>query len=100
MKRQRRVVIEWLQVKMTKNEWQRLVQRVTTNDNEWYNKWQEILQQMKTSDSEWQQGYKWQGLKTKESKVKRVILSLKMKQKANLVPEDLCNVWLLYISAI
>ena len=38
------------------NEWQRVVQRVTTNDNEWQrvttndNEWQ----QMTTSDKEWQ----------------------------------------------
>ena len=32
------------------NDWQRVVQRVTTNDNEWYNEWQ----RMTTSDSKWQ----------------------------------------------
>ena len=26
----------------------------TTNDNEWYNEWQRVVQQMTTSDNEWQ----------------------------------------------
>ena len=33
------------------NEWQRVVQRVTTNDNEW----QRVVQQVTKSDNEWQQ---------------------------------------------
>ena len=32
------------------NEWQRVVQRVTTHDNEW----QRVVQRMTTSDNEWQ----------------------------------------------
>ena len=52
---------------MNYNEWQRVVQpvttsgstidnewkewqRVTTNDNEWYNKWQRVAQWMKTNE--------------------------------------------------
>ena len=31
--------IEWQQVKMSENEWQ----RVTTNDKEWYNEWQRVV---------------------------------------------------------
>ena len=37
------------------NEWQRVVQRVTTNDNEWYNEWQRVVQRVATSDNEWEQ---------------------------------------------
>ena len=44
------------------NEWQRMVQRVTTNDNEWFNKWQ----RMTTSDREWQRVV--QQMKTNENK--------------------------------
>ena len=33
------------------NEWQRVVQPVTTNGNEWYNEWQRMVQQMTTSDN-------------------------------------------------
>ena len=33
------------------NEWQRVVQRVTVNGNEWYNEWQRMVQQMTTSDN-------------------------------------------------
>ena len=50
------------------NEWQRVVQRVTTsgttsdnewqlvttNDNEWYNEWQRVTRSGTTSDYEWQ----------------------------------------------
>ena len=31
-----------------------MVQGVTTNVNEWYNEWQRVVQQMTTSDNEWQ----------------------------------------------
>ena len=27
---------------------------MTTNDNEWYNEWQQVVQRMRTSDNEWQ----------------------------------------------
>ena len=37
------------------DEWQRVVQRVTTNDNDWYNEWQRVVQRMIASDKEWQQ---------------------------------------------
>ena len=46
------------------NEWQRVVQRVTTNDNEWQrmttsgttsdNEWQRVTTSGTTSDNEWQ----------------------------------------------
>ena len=64
---------------MSENEWQ----QVTSNDNEcweitsdseWYNEWQQITTRGTLSDNEWEQ-------------VKGVILSFKMKQNANLVPE-------------
>ena len=39
-----------------------MVQRVTTNDNEWYNEWQWVVQRVTTNDSEW---YKeWQRMTT------------------------------------
>ena len=37
------------------NEWQRIVQRMTTSDNDWYNKWQWVTTSGKTSDNKWQQ---------------------------------------------
>ena len=39
-------------------EWQRVVQRATTNDNEWYNEWQPVVsyrQRVTTNDNNWQQ---------------------------------------------
>ena len=46
------------------NEWQGVVQRVTTNDNKWQrittsgatsdNEWQRVVQRIATSDNEWQ----------------------------------------------
>ena len=33
------------------NEWKRVVQRVTTNDNEWYNERQRVVQQVTTNDN-------------------------------------------------
>ena len=36
--------------KSSDNEWQQVVQRMTTSDNEWYNEWE----RMTTSGSEWQ----------------------------------------------
>ena len=42
------------------NEWQ----RVTANDNEWYNEWQRVVQRVTTNDNEWQRvttnDYEWQ----------------------------------------
>ena len=37
------------------NEWKRVVQRVTTGDNEWYKEWERVVQQETTSDNKWQQ---------------------------------------------
>ena len=78
-------------------EWQRVVQRVTTSDNEWYNEWQ----RMTTSDNEWYN--EWQRVVQRvttsgttnaskwcnEWKQMRVILGFRMKQ--------LCSVKLPYI---
>ena len=36
------------------NEWQRVVQRVTTNGNKWYNEWQRVTTSGTTNDNEWQ----------------------------------------------
>ena len=41
---------EWQWMKSSHNEWP----RVTTNDNEWYNEWQRVAQQMKASESKWE----------------------------------------------
>ena len=48
-------------------QWQRVVQRVTTNDNEWQQvttsgatsdkEWQRVIQRVTSSDSEWQEWY-------------------------------------------
>ena len=38
----------------SEHEWQRVIKRVTMNDNKWYNEWQRVAQRM-TSDNEWQQ---------------------------------------------
>ena len=56
--------IEWHWMTMSDNEWQQVVQRMTTSDttsdNEWYSKWQQITandnewQKMAISNSEWQ----------------------------------------------
>ena len=56
--------IEWQRVTTNDNEWynewQRMTTSGTTNDNEWYNEWQRMTtsgnewQQMTMSDSEWQ----------------------------------------------
>ena len=50
---------EWQWVTMNGNEWQRVLQRVTANDSEWYNEWQRITMSGTTSgttsDNEWQQ---------------------------------------------
>ena len=46
-------------MKTSDNEWQRVVQLVTTsgttNDNEWYNEWQRVT----TNDNEWQECLFW-----------------------------------------
>ena len=47
--------IEWQRGTTNDNDWQQMVQRVTTNDNEWYKEWQ----QMTTSDNEWQRVVSW-----------------------------------------
>ena len=65
-------------------QWQRGEQRVTTNDNEWYNEWkravnewQRVVQRMATSDSKWQRvtmsKKEWQPMKTNDSESQKVI---------------------------
>ena len=46
--------IEWQQVTTNDSEWQRVVQRVTTNDNERYNEWQRVVHRVTINDNEWQ----------------------------------------------
>ena len=50
--------IEWQRVITNDKNWQRVVQRVTTNDNEWLttsdNEWQRLTTSGKTNDKEWQ----------------------------------------------
>ena len=43
------------------NKRQRVVQQVTTNDNEWYNKWHLVTTSSTTNDKEW---HKWQRMTT------------------------------------
>ena len=57
----------------------------TSNDNdddEWYNEWQRMTTSDKTNENEWES-------------VKGVILSFKMKEKANLVPEQFYSIFYL-----
>ena len=65
------------------NEWERVAQRVKTNENwqMWRNEWQRV----KTSDSEWQGRVRneWQQSKTNEKKYKRMILGLKWDKRLN-----------------
>ena len=62
--------IEWQRVvqRMTKNdnEWQQM----TTSDSEWYNEWQRVIQRVITNDNEWQQVVK--GMKTNENECEQV----------------------------
>ena len=67
------------------NEWKRVVQQVTTNDND-----------VTTSDNK----RLVQPKKTNKSKWKKVILGFKMKQKANLVPEGFCSIFNQFITII
>ena len=60
--------IEWQRVTTNENkwynEWQRMTSSGTTNGNEWFNEWQRVVQQETTNDSEWQRvtknDNKWQ----------------------------------------
>ena len=65
------------------NEWERVAQRVKTNENwqMWRNEWQRV----KTSDSEWQRRVRneWQQSKTNEKKYKKMILGLKWNKRLN-----------------
>ena len=51
------------------DEWQRVVQRVTTNDNQCYNEWQRVVQRVTTSDKEWER------LTTNDNEWQRVTVS-------------------------
>ena len=52
------------------NEWQRVVQRVTTNDNEW----QQVVQRVTKSENEWQRvttnGNEWQQVRAVVQRLK------------------------------
>ena len=67
----------------------------TTNDYEWSNEWKVKTKGDKWSDNEWQRVIKsdneWQWMAG--SRKKRIILSFKMKQKANLVPEKFYSIF-------
>ena len=60
------------------NKWQRVVQRVTTNGNEWCNKWQRVVQRETTSDNEWQRvttkDNEWQQMTTSDKEWQRVVI--------------------------
>ena len=93
------------------NKWQRLEQRVETNDTEWQrmtksgaindNEWQQVVHRVTTNDKECQ----WvttsdsecqrvvQQMKTKEIMWKSLILGFKMKEKTTLVSEEFCLVF-------
>ena len=45
---------EWQRMTTSDNEWQRVVQRVTTSSTTSDNEWQQRLQRMTRSDNEWQ----------------------------------------------
>ena len=88
------------------DEWYNEWQRMTTSDNECYNEWQPVVQWVTMSDNEWQwvieNDSEWQRMtasdKTNENEwesVKGVILSFKMKEKANLVPEQFYSIFYL-----
>ena len=46
--------IKWQQVKSSGNQWQRVLQWVTTKGSEWYDEWHRVVQQVTSSDNEWQ----------------------------------------------
>ena len=52
-----------------------MVQRVTTNNNEWCNNWQRVVQQETTSDNEWQRvtmnDNEWQQMTTSDNERQR-----------------------------
>ena len=76
--------IEWQRVTTNDNEWQGVVQRVTTigitSDNEWQrvamndNEWQGVVQQVTKSDNEWQRtttnGKEWQRVRAVVQRMK------------------------------
>ena len=52
IKRQRQRMIHRVTTSGTTSDHE--LQRVTTNDNEWYNKWQWVVERVTTSDNQWQ----------------------------------------------
>ena len=93
------------------NEWQRLEQRVATNETEWQrmtksgtindNKWQQVVQRVTTNDKECQWVAKSdsecqrvvQQMKMKEITWKSLILGFKMKEKTTLLSEEFYSVF-------
>ena len=71
--------------------WLLFIKRQTTctwNDNEWYNEWQWVLQRMKTSQNEWQwvatNGNEWQQMTSSNSEWQQVVQRMKTnKSKQN-----------------
>ena len=68
-----------------------MITSVATSDNEWYNEWQQMVQRMTTTDSKWQwvaaNDSEWYNKWKQMGVSKTVILSFKMQQRANVVPE-------------
>ena len=67
--------IEWQrvvqQVTMDANEWQRMATSSTTNDNKWHNKWQRVVQGVTMSGAT--SAKKWQRVITSDKEWQRVI---------------------------
>ena len=67
--------IEWHWMTTSANEWQRMVQRMTssgtTNDNKWYKEWQRATMSGTASDNEWQRmttiNKRWQWVTANDS---------------------------------
>ena len=75
-------------MKTNDNKWQWVM---ITSENEWNNEWQRVVWQITTSDNEWQlittsgttNDSKWERMRASK-------MAFKMKQKANMVPEEYC----------
>ena len=80
--------IEWKRViasgTTSDNEWQRVVQRMTTIDNK--------LQRVTANVNEWYN--KLKQMTANENKHYRLIICFKMKQRANLVPEEFYSIFM------
>ena len=73
----------------SKNEWQQVVQRVTTNNKEWQ-KSQWVVQRMSASDNEWQR------VPTNENKWQRVTASGKTNENGRIHIEE----WMIAIFSV